>query len=400
MYDSHPPLFEIRRFPRGDGEIWPCLLRKGLPILLPNLWIDELCISARPNTVESYLRDILIIYNWATSELINLDERFKSLRGLSNSELSALAFALCTTKVSKNPASRATCVRRLESVKNFIRFAFDHHIENIRPCLADQAQAEKNCVNQIKKLSKKINHFVNLSPEPRSSSNLSTTDLDTIESIINPDSPFNPFKEQRVRIRNYCLFLVAIETFARRSEIVLLEFTDVELSDQPTITIKHPSAANRSKRRDGASLKTKGRVIPISLELANLLGDYIDKVRKDFLFPRRPTTALFLSTKDGRRLSANTFNQILTKISRHPNSDNVSNRIHPHGLRATGANILRRKIKLAGKSSGVDLVESMSYLGGWVQDSPMVRQYTRTALSESLGSLVRSENKKTGKPIQ
>lgn len=388
MYHNHPPSYEIRRFVR-DSEMCPYLLRDGVPLVLPNLWIEELRISMRPNTLESYLRDVSIIYKWAESKSVNIEERFSSLRGLTTSELTSVARKLCSTKLG--PAARSTCLRRLESVRNYIKFIYDYNIENARISLLEQVQAEKNCTNQIRKLTKRMIRNSNLSPEPGCSTDLTPSQLKVILTAINPSSPSNCFKEERMRVRNYVIILLALETFARRSELVLLETTDLDLGFEPTVTIKKPSAINQLKRRDGASMKTRGRVIPISLDLASAIRFYINHVRDDFLVPKRPTTALFLSARDGRRIASMTFNHILRKVAQIPEIKQLGARVHPHGLRSTGATNTRRKIDEKGVSSGIEVEEVMSYLGGWVEGSPMVRRYTKAALSEKLGAIVRGK---------
>jgi len=192
-------------------------------------------------------------------------------------------------------------------------------------------------------------------------------------------------------VRNFALIALALETFARRSELVLLETTDLDLGYEPTVTIKKPTTVNQLKRRDGASMKTRGRIIPISLELASVLRFYLDHVRDEFLIPKRPTTSLFLSSRDGRRIAAMSLNHILKKVSQIPEIKQLGVRIHPHGLRSTGATEIRRKIDANGVSSGIMMEEVLSYLGGWVSGSPMVRRYTKTALSEKLGAMVRGK---------
>ena len=367
----------------------PYLLRDGVPLVLTTLWVEELRISSRPNTLESYLRDVAIVYRWAESESVDINKRFENFKGFSTPELTSIARNLCTTKY--RPASRSTCLRRLESVSNYIKFVYDYTIENSQISLLEQVQAEKNRDNQIKKLAKRMARHSNLSPEPGCSTELTASQVDVLLSTINPASPSNSFKNERIKIRNFVLILLALETFARRSELVLLETTDLNLGLEPTVTFKKPTAANQLKRRDGASMKTLGREIPISLELATALRFYIDQVRDEFLVPKRPTTALFLSTRDGRRLAAMTFNHILKKISQIPEVEQMGVRLHPHGLRSTGATEIRRKIDEKGISSGIEVEEVLSYLGGWVQGSPMVRRYTKAALSEKLGAIVRSK---------
>jgi len=351
--------------------------------------VEELRISSRPNTLESYLRDIAIVYRWAESESVDLDKRLGNFKGFSTPELTSIARKLCTAK--DKAASRSTCLRRLEAVRNYIKFVYDYTIENSQISLLEQMQAEKNRDSQIKKLAKRMVRHSNLSPEPGCSTELTASQVDVLLATISPASPSNCFKNEKIKIRNFVLILLALETFARRSELVLLETTDLNLGLEPTVTFKKPTTANQLKRRDGASMKTLGREIPISSELAKALRFYIDQVRDEFLVPKRPTTALFLSARDGRRLAAMTFNHILKKISQIPEVEQMGVRLHPHGLRSTGATDIRRKIDEKGISSGIEVEEVLSYLGGWVQGSPMVRRYTKAALSEKLGAIVRSK---------
>ncbi|WP_170931056.1 site-specific integrase [Pseudomonas sp. SID14000] len=335
------------------------------------------------------MRDLSIVYKWAEFEAIDIEERFSSFRGFSTPELTSIAQKLCTTK--SGPASRSTCQRRLEAFRDYIKFSYDYNIENAKLSLIEQAQAEKNRDNQLKKLTKRMTRHSNLSPEPRCSTDLTKSEVDVILAAIDPGSPSNCFKEERVKVRNFALIALALETFARRSELVLLETTDLDLGYEPTVTIKKPTTVNQLKRRDGASMKTRGRIIPISLELASVLRFYLDHVRDEFLIPKRPTTSLFLSSRDGRRIAAMSLNHILKKVSQIPEIKQLGVRIHPHGLRSTGATEIRRKIDANGVSSGIMMEEVLSYLGGWVSGSPMVRRYTKTALSEKLGAMVRGK---------
>lgn len=391
MVHKHTPIYEIRKFPGENGETWPYLVNHGLPVLLPNLWVDELRIATRANTVESYLRDILLIYKCEDLKSIDFNTRFKSLQGFSTGELRSISSALCTLKKRIGFASRATCMRRLESARNFFRFAFDHYIQLQKLSLDQQIQAEKNYARQLKKLARYINQFANQSCEAGISTDLGVADIDNILQVVEPHSLTNPFKDLAVRFRNYCIILTALDTFARRSEIVLLELTDISFSATPTITIKHPSSNTKAKRRDNASLKTLGRVIPINHKLAEALLEYVKVHREKLLRPLRPSTSLFLSSRDGRRLSSGTINQILKRIEHHPQIKSMNKRVHPHGLRSTGANRMRGRIENSAETRSIDMEEALSYLGGWCQGSPQVRRYTRTALSERLSRIVHGD---------
>jgi integrase len=378
----------LRKITDPEGRVRPYLVRDGIPLVLPNLWIDEVSSSAGPNTADAYLRDIALVYRWAATDGCVLEDRLRRLQGFSSREIYAVAEELCRTRLKKK-ASRATCTRRFESVKSFLRYCFDFFIEINRLSLSDQAQAEKNYTKQIMSLRRLIRRHINSAQFGSVSTELSNSDLAVIESIIDPDSTKNPFKSRNIKIRNYCLFHVAIEILARRGELVLLEVEDVNAFGDPTITIKPPSVNNKFKRLDGASLKTRGRMVPITNKLARNLREYLDIVRPQFLIPRRPAKALFLSARDGRRLSSYTINQIIKTIASHPDVVEMEKRLHPHALRVAGANLVRDKITAAGKSSGMEIVDALSYLGGWAQDSNMVAKYSRASISERLGFILR-----------
>jgi hypothetical protein len=70
---------------------------------------------------------------------------------------------------------------------------------------------------------------------------------------------------------------------------------------------------------------------------------------------------------------------------------NFSTRIHPHGLRATGANIARKKFEKSGANS-INVKDALAYLGGWSPSSESVQRYSRQAISDRLGEIIRSSD--------
>ncbi|WP_425476982.1 tyrosine-type recombinase/integrase [Novilysobacter arseniciresistens] len=192
-----------------------------------------------------------------------------------------------------------------------------------------------------------------------------------------------------IKVRNYCLFHVTIAVLARRSEAVLLELMDLDLGASPSVLIKMPTLAMSRRRRDGAALKTKGRQVPISANLAELLRCYVYEFRPLLLKNGRPSTSLFLSDRDGRRLSSGAFNQILRKAANLPEIQRLGKRLHPHALRHAGATAARRTITSNGATHD-ELAECLTYLGGWSPGSPMVQHYTRAAISERVAKLIRA----------
>ncbi|WP_235431857.1 tyrosine-type recombinase/integrase [Pseudomonas putida] len=371
----------------ASSGLRPYLLVDGVPVILANLWAGDLLQKSRLNTVENYLRDVAIAYEWALSRGSPLEGKLERLAVFSSTELTSLAERLCSTKRGAE-ASQSTCARRIESIKSFIDFSFEHYVELNRLSLLEQSQAEKNKNKNLRNLHKKVIKIAQQSEPSLPATPLDSSEQALLKSVLSPGDSRNPFNSVQTQARNHCLFLVMLETLARRGEVVLIELNDVDLGPSPTIRIKRPSDINRERRKDGASLKTRGREVPISASLAASLNEYISDHRAKLLKPRRPCTALFVSSRDGRRLSARTVNTVLRTVAACLGLPKFSTRIHPHGLRSTGANIARKRFENSGAPS-INVKDALAYLGGWSPNSESVQQYSRQAISDRLGEIIR-----------
>lgn len=383
--------YRIVKYLHRGSEYKPYIVKDGVPIVLPSLW--ALTTGAPLNTLEGYLRDIKIIYEWAENHSFSLERAFSRLEGFTHKKLDSLAVALCTAG-EKKQASAATCLRRKHSATTFLWFCFLYFIGHRGLSLSDQAQAEKIAARVIEKLKKNINKASNYCPDPRISTALSLDELKILESVFRPDSSLNPFKSTAIQWRNYCIYRTSLETLARRSELVLLELDDIDLGVQPSVTIKVPSKTNKTKRKDGASLKTNSRTIPISDELSFIIYTYLNDFREELLVSKRPSSSLFISGKDGRRLSSYSVNSIFEKVQLEAKKIGFCSRLHPHGMRSTAANIARAKLLANPATTKIDVAESLAYLGGWTQGSEQVRHYTKKTISEQLGVALRGESKR------
>lgn len=388
-------VYTVQIIQRSDGENHPVLLSDGRPLVLPNLWGEELARSLRFNTVRAYLKDLVELYEGmgrggrgsrsdGLCEIVQATEKGhrvpkRLLRRLSG---------LIAKKRSGAPAALATQQRRVESTRSFLRFVSDSALDaRDHADLEVQVQIERNVERTLRAISKLTQSGRNEAPAPNPATTLSGELLQVVSGVMHPDSKENPFETHAIRVRNYCLFHVVIQTFCRRGELVLLETSDL-LSNPPRLRFRVPSRSNVNKRKDGASLKTLGREIEIESALWGWLSYFLAEVRDELLHPGVPVTALFVSTSDGRRLGAGTVNQILERVHRVPVVANVIKRMHPHGLRVTGTNNFRRRASSASPPlSRIDLQDSLTMMAGWSPDSKMPRRYTREAIAERLGSI-------------
>ncbi|CAE1139594.1 tyrosine-type recombinase/integrase [Xanthomonas euroxanthea] len=385
--NSQVPL-EIRQGRDALGRLRPYLLLGGIPLLLPNLWISGLP-TRRENTLDAYLRDLVPLFRWARESALNIEDRLRRGVGFREFELSQIAERMTKTG-SGHAYAISTINRKIEALRSFFEFAIDYSSEVSDASLEHSNLFRTSFEAQQKKLFKKMRAHKNESPEPGQSEELTEEQIRIILAVIHPLSDTNPFSSMSVRVRNYCIVRVAIEVLARRAELVLMEVADVILSKNPELTIKSPGAGFRSKRRDRASMKTRGRTVPITSSTAAALTLYIEEYRDQLMKSRRPTTALFVSNKDGRRLTVGAINQILSVVSAAPEVALHVPRLHPHSLRVAGANRARREMRNGGVST-IDQIESLSFMGGWRQESPMVRKYTRVAISENLKIVINKD---------
>lgn len=372
------------------GILRPIVVRAGLPLLLPNLWADEISIGGSFNTVRSYLFDLILAYSWADQAGVDLYTRLSSCVGLTKAETRSLARHMCTAKSGK-VAAKATCARRLNSIRSFFRFALDMYLDLHLSDSQLQRDGDRIKKRLDSRLSREFSARQNLGKGTRLSTVLTSAQVQLIADVMHPRSVSNPFTRAHVRIRNYCILMLAYETWARRGELALLELGDLDLGASPTVLLKAPSSYAAYTRRDGASQKTSARVVPISQELAELLEDYREDTRDQFLRPRVPCRALFVSARDGRRLSLSAINEIFDAVREVETVKSAVMRVHPHGLRATGATEFRKGAKAKG-AKDIELRDSVAYVGGWAQNSPMVSRYTRDAIVDQVRALRATKN--------
>lgn len=379
--------YQVRLITIGNDRLHPVLTTdEGVPLVLPNLWADDLVRYRRLNTAKSYLADLVVMYRWAAKAGINVHQRVSSLVGFRRSEVRRLVKALFTTSLGLQ-ASSQTGARRVQAITSFIGFAFD--IYNDVNLDVEKRQLGKQAKDHLLAMVAKYGGLQRSQPSgSRPATSLSEEELNTISSVLHPASSSNPFKDENIRLRNYCIFHLAVEAWMRRSELALIETTDVQFGAEPTVRVKWPSQNNLSKRKDGAGFKTEARELPISENLARVLALYTNTARASILPPGVISTALFPSARDGRRLTTGAINTIFATVGRVPEVADIAKRIHPHGLRASGADEFRRH---SGESliNASSMQDCMEYMGGWKPGSTMPRHYSRAAISEQVNKIAR-----------
>ncbi len=65
------PFCEIRMIRTASSGLRPYLLVQGVPVILANLWAEDLLHRSRLNTVENYLRDMLSRTSGLSAEVLH-----------------------------------------------------------------------------------------------------------------------------------------------------------------------------------------------------------------------------------------------------------------------------------------------------------------------------------------
>lgn len=389
-------IVSYRLVPAASGKL-PLLIRAttGMPSIEALLWADHISTSLSPNSTQAYAKDLLVLHTWSSKHNIDIDRRFMALTGLSHQELRSLAqHALRSNADPNKPVKYSTYNRRLASFRSYIEFQMDRYLDRCGRDFERYNAGHRRKESMLKALRRATVDQGDVDATTKITEPAPKDVVQIFNSILHPLSELNPFKSHELRVRNYTLFHTALAAWSRRGELVLLEIDDLHLGSSPTIKFTKKQKRVLEERNDGADLKTRGRIIPIASELAQLISTYIDIDRPKLVAGRSLTKAVFVSQRDGKRLAAGTVNYILEKASCVcATVAERSLKVHPHVLRATGATDFRRRYQdstkhLPSTIRAGELQDILTYIGGWSTTSSMPRRYTRQAILERIDELL------------
>lgn len=368
---------------KQGARIRPYLLQQGVPAVLANLWIGSL--SEKDNTRDAFARDARILYQYFCSVAVDIESCLINLKSITKNRVVGAVELLCVR--NGRSLARATCTRRLEAIRSFLRSVQDHLLST-QDLTKDELHGISVYFSAMeRRFASAFKKHINRGASPVHSTVLSEEEIELIHLIMHPESELNPFRSYAIKVRNYCILRVASDVAPRRSELVLLEVTDLDLSGSPTISVKRPTPRVIGQRRDRSALKTQTKTLPLSSELASLLATYLESERPELVGLGRVSTALFPSTADGKRLSGSSINRLFSKVTGVIGAE-AAVRLHPHGLRATSTTMQRKRLQSIAAISDSDLLLALSYHGGWAPGSQSVQLYTRLAIQERVERLL------------
>lgn len=402
--------------PQYNDQRLPLLIDKNnfsIPEPSSALWIWDLWLSGKFNTVEARARDLCVFYEFVSTEYSDFFSDAARLKTLSSRQVNQLtSFLLLNFNHNIEDhilIAPSTFNRRLDSIRSFLRFHYSRYIARVENI--EMADIHQKRVDKLDALLKKKKYSTcDVENQTRQIPPLSPAEIEIIKLVIRPSSDdlkneVNPFRTS-LQVRNACLILLLIELGCRASELVLLRNNDLDLklTHNATVVIQQSAAGNNLKRhrRDGASHKTRNRELPISPGLRDLIVEYIEDHRPKLRKPYRGqlTGYLFVSEHDGGAMTTSGLEYVVETIFNK--TKGLADVITPHRFRVARMNELRESVdnKYANSNSPMikagDMQDTLTTWGGWTNTSSMPKRYTNAHLMRKINEYLAEKDTKKG----
>jgi len=382
--------FNIRVARLSTGERYPLVVDShGLPVPLANQWM---LFIRRPmvqaNSLIEEGRTVAHVCDWAMRRNIPLEERLTSGNGLTPSELQSLYQNLRYGRAY----GRITAAKGLADVNNMkvvsakvhgarVGIAREFLIWGMETALYRLNVADPR-VPEIRERCERIRRQAIEFQRKASNSRAKRVGLDSQQrarllEIINPEYAGNPFS-RNVKFRNWVLILLLLTFGFRRGESLKLLVGDVNVKGRkPSLTVVRRPGDLADHRGVEPAVKTLGRMIYLSPDMAALLDVFIQHHRPQF--PDADLSPFLFFSQRGKPLSLRSVNAILEQIVNcYPELQGF---LTPHVLRYTYNDMLVESARESGLS-GESLKAAQNYLNGWSLTSEQGSLYSRRAIED------------------
>ena len=287
----------IKRLILGSGERYCVVINRktGIPLFYPNLYItvEKRNQSFSVSTLECVAVTLSFFYRFISIKGINIEERMLKGHCLINHEIDALRDFMSYRKSTRDkiPVIKLTLYVRLSIIANYINWLADVLIQ--RPTEEFRSFINDN-LRKIRQRRPRVmprNPFININKSLDESVYLK------LMSITDPLSKDNPF-ENYVRKRNQILILMLHDLGIRCGELLNLKVEDINFRANK-VCIRRRADEKVDSRLYQPLVKTLGREIIMSEDLASKLYDYINHDRK--IYAKFSESYLFISHKPGTR---------------------------------------------------------------------------------------------------
>lgn len=397
--------FLVRTLTLAGGERLPLLVERatGVPPFKPNIFaLTEVRQRNRATaTILRTLRELIVLFDFLADHGISLDERMWSGRFLALGEVDALAqrcrvFAggedqnpestplgpdpkmLSLEKVRMRrakaapeavaPQTAANRIRTLHAYLTWLTSSFlsenslpDTLSGNLRAVVADALGAllrripsfqGRNVLGQREGLPDEV--------------------LDRILTVVNPESPENPWRDRFVRSRNVLIIYMLRKLGLRRGELLNIKIPDIDFRNNQVGIYRRADDPN-DPRVNQPRVKTRDRILPLSESLVEAIEHHIRKERS--LVPGAHKHGhLFLTERRGKPMSLDALNKLF-RVLRERVPD-LPDDLSPHVLRHDWNDEFSKKMDAKGVSEEEEK-RYRAYLQGWSPTSATAQTYTR-----------------------
>ncbi|ACA84612.1 site-specific integrase [Shewanella woodyi] len=344
-------------------------------------------------TVEREAKALRKFYLFCISNNIDFIGRFSKLERLTIGEIEHLHGVLSLREDTGELVSQTYFLHNWSTILRYIEFLYsfyqsrinDPHrlstsrivLEGMRNSFGINAKTPHNGIQ---------NERIGLTPE------LQVKFL----AIIDPtnENTLNPYKSEKVRWRNFCFFMTLMMGGNRKGESLGLKVRHFNLSGSSKSSkyfeiIKEDRTFDDYGRKEIPQVKTKGRKVELTPQLAEIFEYYITKIRPLFKGAKK-SEYMFISIRDGKPLSALTPNMSLNDlIVQYPE---FKGKLSPHILRNTFHDILENVLDV--EFEGVAPIRKQQnkatiqeYAGGWTAGSKMVSHYPKGSIQRKVADL-------------
>lgn len=398
--------YKVKTIVTSSGERLPLLLgHDGLPIFEPTVFsLTEVRSRNRAsNTIDSYLRSIMVFFLFLDLRGINLEERLNVGQLLSLGEIEDLV-GICRlpvenihlmleeeqvatkqtfikTKVvllerlrktsskkediSVDPSSAAT---RLRNIRDYLKWLCTVRILKSGIDLTLRTSLESTLLYT----SNAIEARLPSGSYGKKREGLSPKVVSEILKVINPQSKENPWFDEHSRHRNELIILWLLNLGLRRGELLNIRISDLNFRAE-TVEVIRRADDIKDQRANQPKVKTRGRQIPLSPGLLDKTNAYIMNHRS-VIKGARKHDFLLVSSDSGAPLSIPSLNKIFAVLkSKFPE---IEDQLFPHIFRHTWNDNFSEEMD-RNNVNEVNEQKLRSYLMGWSETSGTAATYTK-----------------------
>jgi integrase len=191
-------------------------------------------------------------------------------------------------------------------------------------------------------------------------------------SIIEPESPENPWPNEHARRRNYLVVRWLLSLGLRRGELLGVKVNDINFASHEVL-IPRRADDQEDPRRNQPNAKTHDRLLALDADLAALTREYVLKYRRAIPGAKRHPF-LWVATGTGAPLSLQAVNKMFVSLRRK--FLELSSKLSPHILRHTWNEWFSEQMDQSNTSEEMEQKMRAQQMG-WSDDSKMAATYLR-----------------------